>query len=137
MKYKRTTIIFALTILLLIACSPYSNLDVESEVDEVTVSSFKDFGSINEDYHLFFEKEAYIKTLVDAINTSKLAGGDVDMPEGDYDILLKFNEGQSEGFHFWISEDSSTGTIMKIDDTATAYKLTKRSTKKLREILYH
>lgn len=117
------------------ACSPYPSLDIESEVDEVTVSSFKNFGSINEDYHLFFEREADVKIFIDAINTSKPVGGDVDMPEGDYDILLKFNEGRSEGFHLWISEESSTGTIMKIDDTATAYTLTKRSTKKLKDIL--
>src|SRR5699024_11107253 len=97
----------------------------------------KDFGSINEDYHLFFEKEADIKIFVDAVNTSKPVGGDVDMPEGDYDILLKFNESKSEGFHLCISESSSTGAIMKIDDTTTAYTLTKRTTNKLKEILYH
>src|SRR5690625_4028495 len=124
-------------ILLLMACSPYPGLDVESNDDEVKVPLFKIFGSINDDYHLFFEKEADIKTFIDAINTSRPVGGDVDMPEADYDILLKFNEGESEGFHLWISAESSTGTIMKIDDTATTYTLTKRSTNKLREILYH
>lgn len=134
-KYKRTIIVFLL-ILLLSACSPNPKLKIESEVDEVKVSFFKDFGSMNEDYRMVVEKKEDIKIFVNAIKKSSPLSGDVDMPEADYNLLLNFNDGTSEGFHLWLSREYSTGTIMKIDDTATAYKLGKSSADKIRAIIY-
>lgn len=136
MKYKRLIIIFLLAILSLTACSSTAKLEINSEVDEIKVSNFIDFGNWNEDYHMFFEEKEHIKTFVDAIEKARPVSGDVDMPEADYNLLLCFNEENSEGYHLWISEKSSIGTIMKIDDTTTAYTLTKSSVNKISNLLF-
>lgn len=128
-------ITFLLTIFFLTACSLNSGLEIKSEVDEIKVSNFKDFGALNEDYHMLFIEEEDIKIFVNAIEKSKPVKGDVDMPKGDYNFVLCFNEGTSEGFHLWISDRDSTGMIMKIDDTTTAYKLTKSSKNKILSLI--
>lgn len=134
MKYI-VSVLFVVIFFGLSACS--SNFDIdEAEVDEVKISFFKDFGSVNEDYHMTLQENEEIKAFVNAINTSKRIKGSVDIPEGDYDLHLIFNDSTLEGFHIWISEESSTGTIMNIKDTEAAYKLTKKSTNIIRDILF-
>ncbi|ADU29495.1 hypothetical protein [Evansella cellulosilytica] len=84
---------------------------------------------------LYFFSGLEIKAFVDAINTSKRMKGSVDMPEGDYDLSFISLDGTLDGFHIWISEESLAGTIIHITDTEAAYKLTKKSTNTIRDIL--
>ncbi|WP_217589511.1 hypothetical protein [Lentibacillus saliphilus] len=136
MTYRRIVMIVSLTTLLLSACSAKTFDINETEVNEVKISYFTDFGSINGDDLRSFHKEEDIKGLVAAINTAKPIDGDVDMPAGDYNVLVNFADDTSKGFHLWISEDDSVATIMKLEDTATAYKLTKSATNRIRSILF-
>lgn len=134
MKYI-VSVLFVVIFFGMSACSSTFDID-EVDVEEVKVSFFKDFGSINEDYHMTLQEIEEIKAFVNAINTSKRIKGSVDMPEGDYDIHLIFYDNTLEGFHIWISEESSNGTIMNIKDTEAAYRLTKKSTNIIKDILF-
>lgn len=144
MKHKSLCLAFLLLILLLTACNPfsktemeypYSNVEIKYEVDEIKISNFKDFGHLNEEYHLVFEEKEQIKTFVNAIENARPVEGSIDMPEGDYNLLLYSNENISEGFHLWISERHPTGTIVNIADTATAYSLTNSSRNEILSLL--
>lgn len=144
MKDKKVAMTFFLSILLLTACSPnskpeieypYSNVAIEYEVDEIKISNFEDFGYLNEDYHLVFEEKEQIEVFIDAIESADPVEGSVNMPKGDYNLFLGSSEGSSEGFHLWISEIHPNGTIMKIEDTETAYTLTDRSRNKIQVLL--
>lgn len=107
----------------------------KSSVTEIQISQFKQFGSINDEQLVTLEDENSIKILVNAINSSTKLSGDVDMPEGDYDINILFKNNNEAGYHVWIQEEYYLGTLMSIDDTASAYRLTKKSTQNLRELL--
>lgn len=133
--WKKTIIMCLLIILVFTACSSHSNFELRGEVDEVKISVFQEFSTLNEDYHIFFEDKESIKIFVDAIENSSPISGVVDMPKGDYDLLLSFNGGDSEGFHLWISETHPTGVIMKIEDTTTAYELTESSRSEILSLL--
>lgn len=131
MKQGKVSISF-IFILLLAACASNSSFDRKaSEVEEIKVSNFQDFGSTNEDYYLFFTEEAEIKEFVKAMNTAKQMAGNVYMSEGDFDILIQFNDESSEEFHLWLPN----GEIMRIENTSTIHKLSKSATWKLQSLL--
>lgn len=137
MTYQRIFGTLLLTLLLLVACS--TNFDIDnSEVNKIRVSYFTEFGSVDENFEedfLYFEEKEDITNFVNAIHKSKPIHGDVDMPKPDYNLTLEFEESVSKSFHLWINPEYSTGTIVDIDDTATAYKLTKKSTEIIRSLL--
>jgi len=136
MEYKKVTITIFFTLLLLVACSTKSDFDInESGIEEIKVSLFENFGEKNEDYYTSIENKEDINTFIDAINKSTRIEGSVDMPKGDYNLELKFNDGTEDVFHLWISEEYSTGTVMKMDDTETAYELSKKHSEQIRAIL--
>lgn len=136
MKYRKVTITLFMTLLLLVACSTKSDFDInENEIKEIKVTIFEDFGRKNEDNYKSIEKSDDINILIDAINKSKRIEGAVDMPKGDYNLELKFNDGTEEIFHLWISEEDSTGTVMSIEDTEVAYELTKKYSEEIQAIL--
>jgi len=88
--WKKTVTMCLLIILVFTACSSHSNFELRGEVDEVKISVFQEFSTLNEDYHIFFEDKESIKIFVDAIENSSPISGVVDMPKGDYDLLLSF-----------------------------------------------
>lgn len=138
MKNKRAILTFLLAIFLLSACSPHPDapkLKIGSDVEEVKVSIFKEFGRMNEDYQISFVKKQDIKVFVNAINRSRPVGGDVDMSEADYDLLLIFKDGTTRKFHLWASAEYPTGTIMTTEDTASAYTLSGNTKEKIRKLL--
>jgi len=136
MKYRKVTIILFLSLSLLVACSDF---DInKSEIEEIEISFFEDFGKKSKDHYKSIDKRADINTLIDAIKKSKRIKGDVDMPKGDYNLKLKFEDGTEEIFHLWISDKNQTGAIMKIEDTAVLYDLydpTRKRSERIREIL--
>ncbi len=135
MLIRKKLLLYPLILLLLVACSTFDI--TSSEIDEVNISYFTDFGSVNDDYFFTFNNTEDINTFVTAINTAIPIDGDVDMPKGDYNIHLQFSDDQLTAFHLWISEESSIGTIIEIDDTSTAYNLTKKSAEQIRTLLPH
>ncbi|MDG5788569.1 hypothetical protein QA612_13870 [Evansella sp. AB-P1] len=107
------------------------------DVFEISVTEFEEFGIVNENIIKSFHEKEYIAVIIDAINSSTRLKGDVDMGFGDYNLTLHFKENEKRVFHLWISDDSVAGNIMDIEETETLYRLTKKSTAYLKELILH
>lgn len=137
MKFKKFIIVFLLPFLFLIACSTGSALNINQlEIEYIEITFFKEFAERNTEHFKTIRKSEDIKIFVDAINTSKPINGDVDMPNGDYNLELIFKNGTVDVFHLWIPKDNNPyGTLINVKNTAEAYQINKKTTEQIRTIL--
>jgi len=122
-----------LIVLLFSSCSTFTNQMEVSEVKEIKISEFENFGSINRDFIKTITDKEDIKNVVKALNSKSKVHGAVDMPEGDFDLLLIFEDSSEEAYHLWI--DSSSATVMQPDDTHTIYNISSKNAEKINQAL--
>lgn len=128
-------LILTLLFMTLTACSGTFGMNT-SEATAVHVSEFKHFGSINQEESISFTDEEEIEVFVGAFNSATEETGAVDMPEGDYDVQIIFEDGDTKDFHLWIEDvGAGQGTIMSTEDTHKIYTLSRSNTESLKELL--
>lgn len=132
---KRWSFTILLLIFTLTACNADSKLSIKTKATGITLTTFPGFGQTNGELLTNITDEKDIQTILNLLNGAKAIKGDVDMPKGDYNLLIQMENDTTEAYHLWLSNDYTTGTVSIVTDTATAYTLTKNATKKLRAIL--
>lgn len=109
----------------------------QSQVQEIKVSHFEEFGLNNGNDFESIDDESDINAVIKIIRKSKPIKGDVDMPRGDYNITFLFTDDTEQAFHLWLSnEPNATGTIMDIHSTSSAYEMSKKQTKEFQRIFF-
>src|SRR5699024_9910631 len=98
----------------------------ESQVKEIKVTNFQEFGSNEGDLIKLINDENEINAIIKIISKAKSIKGDVDMADANYNMTIILNDETEQTFHLWLSnETNSTGTIMNINATADAYEMSK------------
>lgn len=124
------TLFFIAMLFSVVACSSF-DIDADN-VKEINIFTLNDEVKQENEFSSVLEDD--VKIVVDAINSSSEVSGDVDYPQPHYQMDLSLSEGDELSFYLWL-EDSRTGTIATLEDTATVYNLKMSPTNKLREIL--
>lgn len=78
--------------------------------------------AISKDYVVEITDTETLQFIVDdIIEGSNRVRGIVDIGQPYYDLTIDYSDGSSETFHLWISEDSSSGTLMDTMNTHFIY----------------
>lgn len=86
------------------------------------VSQSNSFGRIDTDFFIEIENTEDLAFLVEKlVEGSVREPGIVDMMEPYYGLRIEYEDGYTEDFHLWITDDQSTGTIMDSRDTHYIY----------------
>ena len=70
--------------------------------------------------------EKAFEVFVNAVEGAKKFDGIVDIIEPEYDVGILFDNKKTQGYHLWLRGEE--GTMMNVEDTHTAYKISKEST---------
>lgn len=86
------------------------------------VSQSNSFGRINTDFFVEIENTEDLAFIVEELVEGAVREpGIVDMMEPYYGLRIEYEDGYTEDFHLWITDDQSTGTIMDSRDTHYIY----------------
>lgn|SRR5690625_3860884 len=120
----------------LISCTgkPRFSLNV-NEIQNVEVTSFDDFGKSSEQILGTIDLEEDVKFLIDSINRAERISGDVDMPRGDYNLNINYQDGRVDVFHVWLPEKDALGIVMNQRETVNAYEWNRTITEKIRQMI--
>ncbi len=120
---KKLTVIILMigAILFLTACS-------STPIEQVDVYKMENFTDAKENSLISYTDIEEVETFVNAFKTAKKEPGVVDMAEPDYRV-----EFGDESYFLWISPEQ--GAVMNENDTHTIYSLTKKSARKIYELV--
>lgn len=109
MNIKKIVMV-ALLFTFIAGCTPDSRTMtlLKHPIDEVRLSSFENYGGINEEYELSFEGKDELNVFEKAITTAVKQTSSHSNSEPDYDMLVEYAsaEGdlQTHGIHMWLGE---------------------------------
>jgi hypothetical protein len=108
---------------------------INKDIQQITLSKSLAHGLVNADITDDFSDKETIETITQAIYTAVPIPGILNTATPDYDIAL-ISANSKLAFHLWISETSEQAMIMDVEETHTGYTLSKKSTAKLKEIIF-
>lgn len=117
----------------LFGCSA-NQLELNGEiVKKIIVSESENFGKVSSEVIYETEEEAELMSFIKAFKSAKKIAGVLDVTVPNYDVSFVNDNGKSQGYHLWLSEQA--GMIMRVNDTNTGYKLSKESVQELNTIM--
>lgn len=144
---KKTLLIIFVTILstLFTGCSSkVSNTDVllsettslhNDEVITISVAESYGFGAFNKEYFAIFNDKESINTLENIIHKASKNFGIANMTNPEYEITVKYANGESEILYLWLGDENLHSTLMYVTDTHTIYTVNKSMNSELNSLL--
>lgn len=111
------------------------DLQVNSDIIKVHISTFKAFDKMNTDFLLGTDKKEPIKVIQQAIVNAVRQPGIVNMAAADYDMEVTYDDGSTPGYHLWLGKKGQKSTLMRVDDTHTIYTVSWEMTDQLLEVI--
>ncbi|PIC85927.1 hypothetical protein CSV72_11285 [Sporosarcina sp. P20a] len=124
--------------LLLIACqSQDKEMTLLDDVSSISISESNGYGGINENFNTTIGKDAIISRIDD---TFKNAEGrkqkvDVGTEKPDYDILIRYENGENHGLHLVLGNTGEKSRVMYVGNENSGFDISPEGTKVLRDVL--
>ncbi|QWU45038.1 MULTISPECIES: hypothetical protein [Bacillus] len=128
-------ILFLLCIFLIMTgCNSSNDKNVKKQnISKISISTFKGYGGLNENYFMCIEDKQIIKGINNLFNNTKKQKRSGEKPQ--YDVLITYESGDTNGIHLYLGDEGDRSVIMYIGHEETVYYSSKEMTKQLRKII--
>lgn len=138
MKKVLLLILVAFCCVTLIACqSQKEEMTLLDTVADISISKSNGYGGINENYFLSINQEETISVFEDVMKNAKGISQDVDVTheKPDYDILIRYENGGTQGLHLLLGNVGEESVIMYIGHEKNGYLVSPKDTNDLRLLI--
>lgn len=137
MKKLLLSLLLAFCSITLIACqSQNEGVTLLDDVSGISISKSNGYGGLNEDYFLSIQDET-ISAFEEVLKNAKRKSQDVDVTyeKPDYDILVRYENGDTQGLHLLLGNQGEESVIMFIGHENNGYIVSAEDTNELRSVL--
>jgi major membrane immunogen (membrane-anchored lipoprotein) len=124
--------------LLLFACqSQDKEMTILDDISSISISESDGYGGINENYVTTVDKDSIISRLEVAFKNAKgrKQKVDVDTEKPDYDILIRYENGETHGLHLVLGNTGEKSSVMYVGHENNSFDISPEGTKVLRSVL--
>jgi hypothetical protein len=129
MKVNLRTILISLFIILVIL-STTSYLFFRVTENQIVVNKMVKFNEVQPDSERVVEDKEAVKQFTYAVRFADKQPGQVDIADPPFQFTLG-----NKQYYLWVSEQFGLGTLMKLSNTGTVYRIGKSRAKTLLDIL--
>jgi len=122
----------------LIACqSQNEEITLLDIVSDISISKSNGYGGLNESYFLTFNQEETISDFEEVLKNARGKKQKVDTVKDkpDYDILVRYENGETQGLHLLLGNVGEESIIMYIGYEENGYIVSPKDTNELRKLL--
>ena len=138
MKKRLLSVLLAFCSVTLIACQS-QNEEITSldNVSDISISKSNGYGGLNENYILSINREEAISGFKEILKKAKGKNQDVDVinEKPDYDILIRYENGDTQGLHLLLGNAGDESVITYIGHENYGYIVSLEDTNELRKLL--
>ena len=142
MVLKKIFLLLTLPIctLLLFACqSQKEEMTLLDDISSISISESGGYGGMNENYSMTIDEDVHISKFEEVVKNAEGKKQKVDVYEEkpDYDILVRYHNGDTHGLHLVLENTGKKSRIMYIGHEQNGFDISPGDTKILRDILEH
>jgi hypothetical protein len=122
----------------LVGCqSTKERMTLLDTITEVSISKSGGYGGLNENYFLTINKEETISGFEEVLKNTKGVNQDMDVTneKPDYDILLTYANGDTQGLHLLLGNVGDESVIRFIGHEKNGFIVSAKDTNELRKLL--
>lgn len=135
-------IILSLTLsfcgLLLFACQTQDKeMTMLDDISSVSIAESDGYGGINENYITTIDKDTIISIFEKAFENAegRKQKVDVNTEKPDYDILIHYENGETNGLHLVLGNTGEMSRVMYVGHENNGFDISPESTKEIRGVL--
>lgn len=137
---KRIFVLLTLSfyMFLLFACqSQDKEMTLLDNISSVSISESDGYGGMNENYFKTIDKDAFILEFESVLKNAKgkKQKVNVDKEKPDFDLLIRYENGETHGLHLVLGNTGETSRIMYIGHEDNGFDIYSEDTKVLKEML--
>ena len=124
--------------LTLFACQSQSEeMKLLGNISEISISNSNGYDGLNENYFVFINQTEAILGFEEVLKNARGKNQDVDVINGkpDYDILIRYENGDTNGLHFILGNTGAESIVMNIGHENIGYFISPEETNKIRKLL--
>ncbi|MEG0260360.1 MAG: hypothetical protein RR595_02730 [Lysinibacillus sp.] len=135
MKHVFLILLLSCSTVTLISCqSQNEGMTLVENVSDISISKSTAYGSLNENFFSSFSQEEIITDFEKILNNSKGTTIDVMKETPTYDILVRYENGDTHGLHLLLENEGEESILMFIG-YEDGYIVSSEDTRKLKNII--
>ncbi|WP_240378196.1 hypothetical protein [Bacillus piscicola] len=138
MKKILLLLLLSFCALLLFACqSQEEKMTLIDNVSSISISKSDAYGGLNENYFTTIDEDAIISRFEEIVKNAegRKQKVDVDKEKPDYDILVRYKNGETHGLHLVLGNTGEKSRIMYIGHELNGFDISPKDTNYLRDML--
>lgn len=135
---KKFFLLLFLSVCTLVACRSQSEeMTILDRVSEISISESNGYGGLNENYFDSINQAETIADFEEVLKDTKEINQDVDVTneKPDYDILIRYENGDTHGLHLVLGNVEEESIITYIGHENKGHIISPKDTHKLRRLL--
>ena len=124
--------------LLLFACQSQENeMTMLDDISSISISKSSGYGGINENYIATIDKDSTISRFVEALKNTegREQKVNVDTEKPDYDILIRYENGETHGLHLVLGNAGEKSRVMYVGHENNGFDISPEGTEVLKGVL--
>lgn len=125
-------------VLLLFACqSQEKEMTMLDDISSISISKSSGYGGINENYIATIDKDTTISRFEEALKNAegREQKVNVDTEKPDYDILIRYENGETHGLHLVLGNTGEKSRVMYVDHEKNGFDISPEGTEVLKGVL--
>ncbi|MFC0525453.1 hypothetical protein ACFFGV_17860 [Pontibacillus salicampi] len=122
----------------LISCqSRMEEMKLLDGVSDISISKSNGFGALNENYFVSIDQSEDISTFSGILKNAKGINREVDVynEKPDYDILVRYENGEDRGLHLVLGNEGEESIVMFIGNEKKGFTVSSEDTRMLKSII--
>ncbi|SDO68899.1 hypothetical protein [Halobacillus aidingensis] len=122
----------------LIACQSHmEESTLLDSVSDISISKSNGYGGLNENYSVSINQSKDISTFNGILKNAKRVNRKVDVnnEKPDYDILVRYENGETHGLHLVLGNEGEESIVMHIGHEKNGFNVSSEDTKVLKSII--
>ncbi|SDJ97243.1 hypothetical protein [Sediminibacillus albus] len=133
---RKLLLLLAVCSATLTACQSQSeNMPLLDNVSSISVSESKGYGGLNENYFVTFNEPEVIWRFKNIIKEAEPTKKDITNETPNYDILVRYQNGDTHGLHLLLGDEGEDSIFMYIGKEKNAYFVSPEDTGKLAKLI--
>jgi hypothetical protein len=125
-------------VITLVSCqSTKERMTLLDTINEVSISESGGYGGLNENYSLTINQEETISGFAEVLKNTKGINQDIGVTneKPDYDILIRYANGDTQGLHLLLGNAGEESVIKYIGQDKNVFIVSIKDTNELRKLL--
>ncbi|MCF3943905.1 hypothetical protein [Oceanobacillus alkalisoli] len=124
--------------LLLFACqSQEKEMTMLDDISSISISKSSGYGGINENYIATIDKDSTISRFEESLENAEAREQkvNVDTEKPDYDILIRYENGETHGLHLVLGNAGEKSRVMYVGHENNGFDISPEGTEVLKDVL--